>query len=201
MSSGERILVMGVGNPLMRDEGIGPRVVELLMRGYEFPDAVDVVDAGTMGYSILDLFRGVDRVIVVDALRDTGHPAGTVLLLTPEEMGANQVMHSLHDVRIVDVLQAAALMDRAPQTVCVGMQIEAITEWVLELSEPCEAALPVAAAATLDQLRELGVDPQPREGAEHITASVIEALRTFAPMPENAPRSDTPAGAEPDSGH
>ncbi len=190
MTDTPRILVMGVGNPLMRDEGIGPRVAELLMAGYDFPEYVEVVDAGTMGYSILDLFRGVDHLIVVDALRDTGHPAGTVLLLTPDEVASNQVMHSLHDVRIVDVLQAAALVDCAPETVCVGMQIEEIAEWVLELSEPCEAALPVAAALVIDRLGALGVEPTPRPEGTHITATIIEALRTYAPMPEAAFESE-----------
>lgn len=190
MVSEPRILVMGVGNPLMRDEGIGPRVVELLMAGYEFPDNVEVIDAGTMGYGILDLFRDVDHLIVVDAVRDTGHPAGTVMILTPEDLADNQVMHSLHDVRVVDVLQAADLMDRAPKTTCVGMQIDAIVEWVLELSPACQEALPVAAAAALDQLRALGVELRPREGAEDVNARILEALRTFAPMPEESQPTD-----------
>ncbi len=191
MNSTERILVMGVGNPLMRDEGIGPRVVELLSAGYDFPDNVEVVDAGTMGYYILDMLRGVDRLILVDAVRETGHPAGTVLLLTPDDLAANQVMHSLHDLRIVDVLQAAALTDRAPETVCVGVQIESIEEWVLELSPPCAEAIPVAAAAVLDQLAELGVVPTPHEGADNVNAQVLEAMRTYEPIPEAAPEPFT----------
>lgn len=183
MTSDTRVLVMGIGNPLMRDEGAGPRVVELLLKGFVFPDGVEVIDAGTMGFGILDVIRGIDQLIVVDALRETGHPAGTVLLLTPDEMSENQVMHSLHDTRLVDVLQAAALMDRAPETVAVGIQIETIEEWVLELSEPVAEALPIAAAAVLDRLRALGIDPVVREGDE-TTALIIEALRTYAPMPE-----------------
>ncbi len=189
MSAEERILVMGVGNALMRDEGIGPRAVELLLNGYEFPDNVEVVDAGTMSYMILDLFRGIDRLILIDAVRDTEHPAGTVLILTPEELAANQVMHSLHDVRVVDVLGAAALVDRAPQTVIVGMQIEEIAEFVLELSAPCEAALPIAVAAVIDQLRELGVDPVPAENSD-VDADIIAAVRSYAPMPASALRPD-----------
>ncbi len=177
-----RILVMGVGNPLMRDEGIGPRVVELLMAGYEFPSRVEVVDAGTMGYVILDMLRGIDHLVVVDALRDTEHPAGTVLILAPEDLAASQVLHSLHDLRIVDVLQAAALIDRAPETVCIGMQIDSIEEWVLELSPECESALPIAAAAVLDQLRNLGVEATPRVGGEDVGARIIEAMRSYSPI-------------------
>lgn len=181
-----RILVMGVGNPLMRDEGIGPRVAEMLLTAYEFPENVEIVDAGTMGYSILDMFRGVDHLIVMDAMRDTGHPAGTVLVLSPADLAENQVMHSLHDTRLTDVLGAAALIDRAPETVCVTMQIEAIEEWVLELSEPCEAALPLAAGAVLEQLALLGITPDVRAEAAGVDASIIEALRSYAPMPEES---------------
>jgi len=178
---------MGVGNPLMRDEGVGPRAVELLLSGYEFPDNVEVVDVGTMGLTILDNLRGIDRLIVVDAVKGTGHPAGTVLLMSPDDIEGNQVMHSLHDLRLIDVLENAALLDRAPDTVVVAVQIESIEQWQLELSKPVEEALPVALAAVIQQLKELGIEPTPREGSE-INALIIEALRTFEPMPEEALR-------------
>lgn len=183
----QRILVMGVGNPLMSDEGVGPRVVESLMGGFVFPDHVEVVDAGTMGYSILEMFMGIDQLVIVDAIKDSGHPAGTVVLLTPEEIAENQIMHSLHDVRVVDVLQAAAMTGSTPTTICVGIQVESMVEWVMELSPAVEAAVPVAAAAVIDRLRALGVEPEPRtEGQTDTTAAIIEALRTYAPMPEGS---------------
>jgi hydrogenase maturation protease len=180
----EQILVMGVGNPLMRDDGIGPRVVELLLSGYRFPDNVEVVDAGTMSYMILDLLRGVDHLIIVDALRETGHPAGTVMKMTPEEIAPNQVPHSMHDIALIDVLQAAELMGNAPPAVAIGVQIDTIEEWVLELSPAVEAAVPIAAAAVLDELAALGSPGVPDEGAD-VHAQVIAALRSYAPMPED----------------
>lgn len=184
MPSSERILVMGIGNPLMRDEGVGPRVAELLMAGYEFPDNVEVVDAGTMSYMILDLLRGVDRLLLIDAVQNTGEPPGTVMLLTPEDMAENQVMHSLHDIRVIDVLQAAALMDRAPETQAICVQIESIEEFVLNLSEPVERALPVAVGAALEVLAEMGVRPTPKEGSD-VNAAIIEAMRSYEPIPED----------------
>ena len=120
----QQILVMGVGNPLMRDDGIGPRVVEMLRDGYTFPENVEVIDAGTLSFMILDMLRGIDNLILVDAMQDTGTPAGSVVVMAPSEIAPNQVKHSMHDVGIVDVLQAAELMDRAPETVAVGVQIE-----------------------------------------------------------------------------
>ena len=182
--STERILVMGVGNPLMRDDGIGPRVVEMLLAGYDFPDNVEVVDAGTMSFMILDLLRDIDRLIIVDAVRETGHPAGTVMRMTPEEIAPNQVPHSMHDVALVDVLAAAELIDRAPEAVAIGVQIEAIEDWVLELSPVVEAAVPIAAAAVLDELTALGTPGTPNDRVD-VHAQIIAALRSYAPMPED----------------
>lgn len=183
--SDERILVLGVGNPLMRDDGVGPRVVELLLAGYRFPQNVEVVDAGTMSFMILDLLRGLDRLIVVDAVQNTGHPPGTVTTLTPEEIAPNQVKHSLHDTRLVDVLAAADLIGSAPQTVAVGVQVQTIEDWVLELTPAVEAAIPIAAAAVLDQLRALGVEAVPNETTD-VHAQIIAALRSYSPMPDGS---------------
>lgn len=180
----EHILIMGAGNTVMGDEGIGPRCVEELVKYFEFPANVELMDAGTMGLSILDVLRGVDRLIVLDAAQGTGHEPGTVLLFTPAELAENQVMHSAHDMRLVDVLKAAALTGVAPKSsVIVGVQVQAITQWVLELSQPVEAAIPIACAAALDQLRNLGVVPKLREGIEP-PAAILEALETFAPTDE-----------------
>jgi hydrogenase maturation protease len=184
-----RILVMGVGNPLMRDDGVGPRVIEVLLSGFTFPPYVELVDAGTMSLMILDLLRDVDELIIIDAMQGEGVPAGTVMVLTPEEISPSQVKHSMHDMGIVDVLQAAELMDRAPHTVAVGVQIESIEQWVLELSAPVAAAVPIAAAATLDELKKLGVVPSPNEGVD-VHAQILEALRTYAPMPDTSDRAD-----------
>ena len=179
-----RILVMGVGNPLMRDEGIGPRVIELLLSGYDFPPHVEVVDAGTMGLTILNLLDGIDELVVIDAVKDTGHSPGTVLVMSPEDLAPNQVLHSLHDLRLVDVLENAALIGKAPHAVIVGVQIERIEPWVLELSETVEAALPIAVAAVLEELAALGVTPTPREGSD-LNARIIAAVRDFRPIPES----------------
>jgi hydrogenase maturation protease len=189
----ERILVMGVGNPLMRDDGIGPRVVEMLLAGYKFPDNVEVVDAGTMSYMILDLFRDIDRLVIIDAVRETGLPAGTVMTMTPEEIAPNQMPHSMHDIALVDILQAADLMGTAPAAVAIGVQIDTIEEWVLELSPACEAAVPIAAAAVLDQLTALGSPGVPNDEAD-VHAQIIAALRSYAPMPDDSnTQPDAPA--------
>lgn len=177
-----RILVLGIGNPLMRDDGFGPRVIELLRLGYRFPDNVHVLDAGTMSFAILNIITEADHMIVVDAVKDTDVPPGTVLRFTPEEMASNQLARSGHDLRLVDVLQAAALIGNAPDTVAIGVQIAEIAEFVLELSEAVERAVPIAAGAVLDELARLGIHPEKDERHPEVHERIVEALRAYSPM-------------------
>lgn len=182
----ERITVMGIGNPLMRDEGIGIRVVETLMTALEFPANVTLVDAGTMGMTILNLFQDCDYMLVVDAIDGSGERAGTVMRLTPEDLAPNQVMHSLHDVRLVDVLQSAMLMGLQPEVDCIGVQIEDMSDIGIGLSATVEAAVPDAVAAVLTLLAERGVAPTERPESEAgADAQVLKAIRTFAHGPRH----------------
>ncbi|HEX9093822.1 MAG TPA: hydrogenase maturation protease [Coriobacteriia bacterium] len=174
----ERITVMGIGNPLMRDEGIGVRVVETLMTTLVFPDNVTLVDAGTMGMGILNLFRECDYLLVVDAIDGTGEPPGTVVRLSPEDLAPNQVMHSLHDVRFVDVLGAAEMMGHRPDADCVGVQIADMSVLEIGLTPAVEAAVPAAVEAVLRVLAERGVAGEPRDEAS-ADARVLAVIRTF----------------------
>ncbi|MBS3957421.1 MAG: HyaD/HybD family hydrogenase maturation endopeptidase [Clostridiales bacterium] len=180
----ERTLILGIGNPLMSDEGAGVRVAELLMNGFDFPDGVEVVDAGTMGLGMLNMFRDTRLIVVVDAIDRTGHPPGTVVRLTPEDLAPNQIMHSLHDIRFVDVLQAAELCGLKPDAECVGIQVGSMEQWVTELTPEVEAALPTAVDAVITILAERGVSARQRTSpAATDDGAIISAIRTKDQMP------------------
>jgi hydrogenase maturation protease len=172
---------MGVGNPLMRDEGVGVHVAALLQRLVTFPGEVEVIDAGTMGLGILNLFRDIDYLLVVDAVDGTEHPAGTVVRMSPEDIRPNQVMHSMHDVRFADVLEAAELMGHRPEADFIGVQIELIEQFVEGLTPAVEAAVPAAAAAVLATLtaHDIAWEPAPGEPTDEAGA---EALRLVPEM-------------------
>lgn len=178
----ERITVMGIGNPLVKDEGVGVRVIETIMSTLRFPDNVTLVDAGTMGMGILNLFQGCDYLLVIDAVDGTGEPAGTVVRMSPEDLAPNQIKHSMHDMRLVDVLEAAMLMGTQPEADCIGIQILDMDGVEIGLSAPVEAAVPAAVAAALAVLAEHGVTAEPCDDAP-IDARILEAIRTGSAMP------------------
>ena len=169
----------------MGDEGVGPRVVEWLRSRYEFPEDVEVLDAGTMGFTILNLFADADRVLVIDAVDGTQHPPGTVLRLSPEDLAPNQILHSLHDTRLTDVMGAAHLIGMNPEVTCIGVQVERIIHWQVELTPVVEASIEPTALAALGILATWGVRPRARKSdslADDLEANIIGGLRSKAPM-------------------
>ena len=172
---------MGIGNPLVGDEGVGVRVAEALMTAYEFPEGVDVIDAGTMGMGMIGLLRDYEHVVIVDAVDGTGEAPGAIVRLTPEEIAPSQVLHSLHDVKLADVLQAAAFAGVEPDVTFIGIQIESMVTLVTELSPAVEKAIPTAVAEVLEHLERLGVTVAPA-GKERADARVIRAIRTRESM-------------------
>ncbi|MEJ2181740.1 MAG: hydrogenase maturation protease, partial [Gammaproteobacteria bacterium] len=81
------ILVLGLGNILIQDEGIGVRVIEQLQRDYEFPAEVEVMDGGTAGMALYEHIVDRSHVIVVDAVK-TGRAPGTLVKLEDEDIPA-----------------------------------------------------------------------------------------------------------------
>lgn len=159
--SPQKILILGIGNILMKDEGVGCRIAEELQNRYDFPEGVDVVDSGTMGLVLLNLLREYDFVIVVDAVDGTGYPPGTVVRMSPEDIAPNQVMHSLHDARFIDVLEAAMLIGIEIEGHVIGVQVEDMNppELFIGLSNSLEDAVDTAIDAVLTVLAERGVEP------------------------------------------
>lgn len=155
--SEERISVMGIGNPLVKDEGVGIRVIETMMSTLAFPDNVTLIDAGTMGMGILNIFQDCDYLLVIDAVDGTGEPPGTVVRMTPQEMAPNTIKHSMHDMRLVDVLEAAMLMGKQPEVDCVGIQILDMDGIAIGLTPAVEEAVPRAVEAALTVLAKRGV--------------------------------------------
>lgn len=132
--------VIGVGNILLGDDGIGVRVIEELESAGGIP-GVELIDAGTAAFDMLDAFLRHDRIIMVDALRG-GHQPGTVYVLTPQDLTARGRFEvSLHDVQVLELVELSARLGTAPEVVIVGVE-PADVSLDLELSTELAERLP-----------------------------------------------------------
>ena len=135
-----RPLILGVGNLLMGDEGIGVEAIRYLERA-GFADHADLVDGGTGGFHLLNLFQDYSRIILIDAAAD-GKPTGTVSLVQPRFASDFPPTLAAHDIGLKDLIEAAALIGSLPQVDLITISIGGLSAMTLELSEPVRCALP-----------------------------------------------------------
>ena len=148
--SPRKTMVLGVGNLLMGDEGVGVRVARRLGERLSDPDT-EIVDGGTGGLHLLEYFLDRDRVILVDAVMD-GTAPGTIAVSKP--VYARDYPRTLvaHDIGLKDVLDAAALMGNRPETWLVTVAIGGVPAPTLDLSPAVAAAVEPAVSRIIEIL-------------------------------------------------
>ncbi|UCG14466.1 MAG: HyaD/HybD family hydrogenase maturation endopeptidase [Deltaproteobacteria bacterium] len=152
----KQILILGVGNLLFTDEGVGVRVAESLQDRYEFSDNVKVVDGGTLGMNLLGVVSGVDHLIVVDAVKN-GRAPGTLYRLAGEEIPKRILAkNSLHQVDLLEALTCCQALDKVPETVILGVEPEDITTLGIDMTPTVRARIDDLIQAALKELIRLG---------------------------------------------
>ena len=160
-----RTLVLGLGNVLLHDEGLGVWVAESLGRRFAFPPEVTVIDGGTLGLDLLPRLDGVEHLLVIDAVKLERAPGEIVRLEGDEVPAALDVKISPHQVGVQDLLAAARLLgSEPPHVVLWGMEPERLDPGT-GLSASVTEALPRIETAVLDELRGWGSTATPIEGA------------------------------------
>lgn len=152
-----KVTLIGLGNLLMRDEGVGIQAVRALEERYELPPDLEVVDGGTSGLDLLPYIENRDRVVFVDAVNFRQEPGYIGVLENQEVPALFATKDSLHHLGLMDVLAAARLLDVAPKEVClIGIQPQTI-ETGLELSDRLQAKLPELLARIIARLQDWGL--------------------------------------------
>ena len=147
-------LILGIGNYLMGDEGVGVHVIQH-MADLDFPDYIDILDGGTGGFLLLGCFEAYDRIIFVDATMD-GKEEGTITLIQPKFASDFPSALSVHDVGLKDMIEAVYLMDDKPEMHLFTISIKEMKPMTLDLSDKVKESIPKAA----DQILKLAQDMQ-----------------------------------------
>jgi hydrogenase maturation protease len=142
---GDCVLILGIGNVLMGDEGVGVHVLRQLEQQPALA-GVRLLDGGTGGVNLLADLMAVGEVVLIDATRD-GRPAGTITYLHPDRVGDLPRGLGAHDFGLKDLFAAAALIGRLPGVHLYTISVETIRPMCTELSPAVAAAVPPVAAA------------------------------------------------------
>jgi len=151
-----RTVVLGLGNPLMGDDGLGLAVLGRLREEWDLPGSVDLVDGGTWGMNLLPLIEDAPELVLVDAIR-TGAPAGTVVELERDRL-PRYLAHKLspHQVDLKEVLALAEFRGTLPtRTVAIGAEPAAV-ELSLALTPAVQEAAQLVVLAVVARLERWG---------------------------------------------
>lgn len=153
-----RVVVLGVGNVLMSDEGVGVHAVEALANQYAIPDEVEIIDGGTAGMDCLDRIADADLLLIADCVRKQGRAPGTITRLADEQINAwFNTKISPHQVGLSDVLAACTFHGMSPKrVVLVGVQPESF-ETCMELTPTVAAVLPQVIEQLVAEVAAMGI--------------------------------------------
>lgn len=148
-----KVIILGVGNILLSDEGVGVHVARELL-SMDLPPNVLVVDGATDGFGLLDVLMEADRLIIIDAVRG-GAPPGSIYRLSLDEIEhcVSSSKTSMHQIGIVEVLSVLKILGHSPRTSIIGIEPKSL-DLGMELSEVVKEKVPRIVELVLKELTE-----------------------------------------------
>ena len=150
------VLILGLGNLLLGDEGVGVHVAKRLQQ-IELPPEVEVIDGGTGGFELIEHVRGKSKVVIVDCLRADSEP-GTIVRLSLDQLSIErQIPLSAHQGGVWELLAFIKTLTPAPEVVVYGIVPVAADRLGVNLSPAVESRLPGITSAVIGELKEPAV--------------------------------------------
>lgn len=151
------VVVLGLGNLLMEDEGVGIHALRTLQEEYSFEPQIELIDGGTSGLDLLPFFKADGRMIMLDAMT-FDQPPGTIGRVENEDILARlNTKTSVHHLGLSDLMAMARLTEVVPKEIILfGVQPESI-ELEVELTETVKNAIPKLIVYVIEQLKAWGV--------------------------------------------
>jgi len=153
-----KIAVIGIGNLLLMDEGIGVHTINELEK-HDLPESIEIYDGGTGGFKLIDLMHGAARVILIDAV-ETGKAPGTVTIFSAEEVRSiyNKKKYSLHDTDLMEIIKMTEMLGNPPMIEIVGIQPKTINYGTI-LSKELAGSMSNIVNSVLKRIEEVCTTP------------------------------------------
>ena len=148
----KKTVILGVGNLLLSDEGVGVHVINKMM-DMQFPPYIELIEGGVDGLRLMNLVVGVDRLIVIDAVKGGGSP-GSIYKFRSEEFAthADTSKMSVHQIGILEVIRLSGLVGKLPETTIIGVEPKSVGMG-MELTPEIQSKVPRIIKLVLDELK------------------------------------------------
>ena len=152
-----KTVILGVGNILLSDEGFGVRVAEALSQRFRFPDAVEVLDGGTLGIELMRFLDGAERLILIDAIHGT-EPGSFRIIQGDDVRLYFQEKVSLHEMGIQEVLASLVVMEKPIAEIVVIGVVPVSLDIGLDLTPLVASRIDEAVTSVIRQLHDWGLE-------------------------------------------
>jgi hydrogenase maturation protease len=157
MTGSPSVVIAGVGNTLMQDDGIGVWAVRTIAKDYVLPPWVRLIEGGVLGLQLVYELCSAEQLLIIDAMNSEAAP-GTIYRLDADSvLKGRRTLMSLHEVSVAEVLSVGEFLGLRPRTRILGVQPLEVASFGLELTPALQAALPRVVAAALQELGDMGV--------------------------------------------
>ena len=152
-----KVAILGVGNILLKDEGIGVKVVKKLENEFSFPSNVALLDGGTAGHHLVNMVSDFEVIIVIDAVQG-GESPGTIYRFTLDQIPFELKTHlSVHQVGVLEALNQVKLLGKKHKVTFIGIEPQDISPWGMELTPVIEEKMPKIISLVLEELENVGI--------------------------------------------
>jgi hydrogenase maturation protease len=183
METPRSLLILGLGNVLCGDDGLGVVAVDEIARRYTAPEGVRVLDGGTLGLTLLSHIEASDDLLLVDAVRADA-PAGSLVHLSGDDVEpAVRERLSVHQIGVADLLDTLRLLDAYPQRLALLGLVPETLELGLGRSPAVEAQIPRLVERVVEEAGRLGHPLAPKPAEEISSDAAHDAALASAPRP------------------
>lgn len=169
-----KTIVIGVGNTLFKDDGIGVYAASYLKNNYAFSPHLEILDGGTMGLNLIGYLQAYEQVVILDTLSIDDEPGKLYRIPGEAFHGLGAQRNTAHEVEIIQMLEAGALYDLKARVTILGIVPEDITSVSIGLSSALEKQFSSYLQLVLDEITALGI--KPRRTKERSLQTVIAEL-------------------------
>lgn len=158
-SKPEKFIIVGVGNVLFKDEGVGVYAVRYIQDNYTFSPEIEVIDGACLGFTLMPYFQEYDYVVIVDTVSIEDTPGSLYRLPAEEMLGLGSYRQTAHEVEIVEMLEICSFLEHMAEVVILGIVPEDIDSVEMGLTDPLKTAFPNLVDYILKEVETCGIIP------------------------------------------
>ena len=150
-------VVIGIGNILFMDEGVGIYAAKYLDENYEFSPSVDIIDGGTLGFKLMTYYQGYDKVVILDTVSIEDGPGSVYNLPADALLGIGSYRQTAHEVEVVEMLEICSMLDKMAEVNVIGIIPEDIESVEIDMTKTMKDNFQGLIDTAIKELEKVGI--------------------------------------------